>query len=263
MSQSSSTINLPPAYHSNTFLPFFPPYQDEIEYLLNHLGLDRHHNPSVPDDDHESYDEPDYFQHTPRIIFPRLRSPAHAIPRVHHPNLVNPWPLGFAMFDQWRTIWESDEIKLDPYLRYYRSGQHFIPVPWNHKSSFSGTPYRLTICNQKNLDGLPLLMHGMIVSFQDCNNHRFRYIIDHCAFADEQNAYLKVVCYDVQHIAYDALFCRPPFILVVPLNHCNPKIRIHPLLSHKSNHSSNICTPFWKKPWLFLTRFFYKKSVIM
>jgi hypothetical protein len=72
----------------------------------------------------------------------------------------------------------------------------------------------------------------MILSCQNWNTHRHKYIIDHCVYKDDLNAYLKVICYDERQNEYDSRFSRPPLIFAVPLAQCH--VREHP----------NIAKPF-------------------
>ena len=131
-------------------------------------------------------------------------SPGQEIPFFHAPQYADQWPIGFMQPEQWRRIWNGQQFELDPFLQYGRmeTGRE---TPWIHELVFKGVKYHLTIDHQK-LEGLPTFTEGMVVKCRQWNCNTQRYIIDHCAYKDDVNAYLKMICYDEYHNAYDIRF---------------------------------------------------------
>lgn len=175
--------------------------------------------------------EDSYDCTAPLPIFPVYKNRLHNIPKHHDPRFIDRWPLGFSDTN-WTQVWNGREHKIDQYLRQARSIYDGSMLPWTHEYDHKGAPYRLTINHHHPLDGLPMFTQGMIISFLDCNGRDNRYIIDHCTYQDDLNAYLKVICFDSDQSHFDTNSYRPPLILVVPLKFCNvrPHTTISPLL---------------------------------
>jgi len=188
------------------------------------LGVFTPH-PSRSADNIELYDSV-----APLPIFPVYKNRLLNTPRRHDPRLGDYWPLGFLEAD-WDQTWHGREHKIDLYLRQARSIYDGSMLPWTHEYEYKGAPYRLTIDHQRSLDGLPVLTHGMVISFLNCNSGNNRYIIDHCVHQDDLNAYLKVVCFSFDQSHFDIGSYRPPLILVAPLKHCKvrPHVNVTPL----------------------------------
>ncbi len=144
----------------------------------------------------------------------------HNISKHHEPRFADHWPLGFSEME-WTQVWNSREHKIDQYLRQAWSIYDGSMLPWTHEYEHKGAPYRLTISHQHPLDGLLLFTHGTVISFLGCNGRDNRYIIDHCTYQDDVNAYLKVVCFSADQSHFDTNSYRPPLILAALLNYCN------------------------------------------
>ncbi len=171
----------------------------------------------------------DYDTINPPAIFPSPL-PANEVFLHHKPQYADQWPIGFHRPGEWAHIWNGRPYEIDRHIRYGidNTGDE---VPWTHETEFKGASYRLAVDHRQTSANLPILTHGMIISFRNWNTETHKYIIDHCVYRDELNAYLKIVCYDNMQYAYDNRFTRPPLILAVPLAHSNA--REHPNLISK------------------------------
>ena len=164
----------------------------------------------------------------PHPIFPPvIANQVYSVTHNHAPKIADQCPIGFED-EEWTRVWNDQEYALDEYLENNRSWDNNELLSWKHEYIFKGARYRLSINSYKTFDDLPSFTHGKIISFGNCNNWNYKYIIDHCVEVDEFNAYLKVVCYDYCHDYYDICSDRPPLILVVPKTHCD--VRMHPNL---------------------------------
>ncbi len=159
----------------------------------------------------------------PQPVFPFKPNQLHYIPRIQEPHYADQWPIGFA--DDKDHVWNGRQYKIDNFLEYGRTIQDGTRMPWTPEYLFKGAAYRLTIDLRKSLIGLPIFMHGTIISVRNWNCHKYRYIVDHCVYEDKVTAYLKVICFDSCDFAHDIRSLRPPLILAVPLSHCN--VRSH------------------------------------
>jgi hypothetical protein len=161
----------------------------------------------------------------PPPIFPEPLRPAREIIARHSPQYADQWALGFEPSD-WPRIWNGQAIEIDRFLRYGRNLITGVETPWVHETDYRGVSFRLTIDHQRIHENMPVFVQGMILSCRDWNTHTHKYIIDHCIYKDDLNAYLKVVCYDESQNEYDSRFTRPPLIFAIPLVHCH--VREHP-----------------------------------
>jgi len=191
-------------------------------------------------DGRELDDEFEYDPTEPSLILPFIKNRAHGIPINHSPQYADHWPLGFTCHEEWMRTWYSRPCYIDQYLRQEELFRDGPLLPWIDEHAYKGAAYRLTIDPHKSLIGLPILTHGVVISVQNWNCCEYRYIVDHCIHKDKDNAYLKVVCFDSCSYVYDIRSYRPPFILVVPLSHCDSNIRIHPNIRTKSHNSATI-----------------------
>ena len=167
--------------------------------------------------------EVDNFEY-PSVI-PLDSNPNLELPDWHEPHYADQPPIGFDE-DEWPHIWNSHQYGIDRFLVYGSNLWGGYSTPWFQEYEFMGIRWRLLVDRGKAPDQIPYFTRGMVLLFQDCNNQNHRYIIDHCAYRDEANAYLKVICFD-QHRRFCASWSKyPPIILVVPIDRC--KVRMHP-----------------------------------
>ena len=190
----------------------------------------------------------DFYDPTePRPIFPTtsMRTRLYQVPSTHLPNYADHWTIGFPNPNEWERVWNGRQYNLDSLLLSSRSIRNGENMPWTYEHTFKGAMYRLTLDHQQMRDHMPFFTHGTIISVQNWNCQVFRYIVDHCVYTDEHNAYLKVICFEISNSAFDMCSLRPPIILVVPLRFS--KVRMHPNLDNRSNISfSYIKTKFIK-----------------
>jgi hypothetical protein len=176
----------------------------------------------------------------PHIIFPPIYlNRLQSIPNTHALHTIDHPPIGFD-YSQWTRVWNSQEYELDGYLQSVRSIHNGTLLPWIPEYAFSGAPYRITIKHYGRNEDLPTFKHGMMISFSKCNGLDYRYIIDHCLYTDDFNAYLKVICFDSCQYYYDNCSYRPPIILAIPKSYC--QVRMHPNLEI-SQVTPTISTP--------------------
>lgn len=166
-----------------------------------------------------------YDPTNPHPIFPFNINRAYHVPSSTKPHFADQLPLGFPD-DEWERVWNDREQPIDQYLREVQFLHDASIVPWTNEYDYNGVPYRLTIDHQRSFIGLPNFTHGTTISFRNSNGRNHRYIIDHCLYQDDLNAYLKVICFDSTQRRYDVCSYRPPLILVIPLSHCD--VRVHP-----------------------------------
>ena len=181
---------------------------------------------SIPTGTVEDELETEDDRHEPHLIFPMAIPHAYQIPFYHEPQYADHWPIGFLGTHRWTDVWHGQECNIEPYLHMHRNIKTGVLAPWTLETKFKGARWRLTISKNRDLSNMPNFREGMIISFRHCNNANFRYIIDHCVFEDELRAYLKVLCFRIDHHVCDIWTPRPPIILEIPIVHCN--VRDHP-----------------------------------
>jgi hypothetical protein len=142
-----------------------------------------------------------------------------------NPRYADRWPIGFDN-TQWPTIWAGKTLHLDKFLQEYRLAYRTTYITAIEERNYRGTPWRLRVDEVKASKGMPILRHGMIVSYLHSNTKHLRYIVDHCIFRDLTIAYLKVYCFNLDQDVCDSESTRPPFLLAVPIDYC--QVRDYP-----------------------------------
>ena len=165
----------------------------------------------------------DEFDHTSNV--PHSVSTASETPDWHEHQYSDFWPCGFHI-NEWFRIWTGEEHNIDPFLVYGINLCKGNLTPWFHEYEFKGIRWRLMIDHRLPRDDMPTFVEGMILNFQDCTNWSYRYIVDHCAYQDDVNAYLKIICYTHDRRACESWSQYPPILLAVPLYLSN--VRMHP-----------------------------------
>lgn len=152
-----------------------------------------------------------------------------------NPRYADRWPIGFDKTHKWPHVWTGQTLPLDKFIQEFRLPYRRTYVTAIEERNYLGTPWRLRIDEVKASSGMPILRHGMTVSYHNSNTRHLRYIIDHCIFRDTTVAYLKVYCFNLDQDICDSESTRPPFLLTIPIQYC--QVRDYPNDSH-SYHPS-------------------------
>ena len=143
------------------------------------------------------------------------------------PRYADRWPIGFDTTREWPTVWAGKTLSLNTFLQEIRLAHRATNVFVTREQHYRGTPWRLRIDEVKATKGkMPILRHGMTISYLHSNTKHLRYIIDHCAYRDKTVAYLKVYCFNLDQDVCDSESTRPPFLLVAPIDYC--QVRDYP-----------------------------------
>jgi hypothetical protein len=151
---------------------------------------------------------------------------------------ADPWPVGFTR-EEWTYVWDSEPLRIEQFLR---RTSHADPLrsPVTKEDQFKGVPWRITIEPQEKGIVIPMFTHGRVVTYRNCNRMHRRYIIDHCAYQEEDTAYLRVICFASRQKVFSAQSLYPPFILAIPRRLCDA--RMHPDFDITSLIESNTST---------------------
>jgi len=160
---------------------------------------------------------------------------------VNHldPRYADQWPVGFDKILEWPSVWKGKTLHIDKFLEEVR---HPCPTSYTtaiQESNYRGTPWRLHIDGLKASRGMPILRHGMVISYRGSNTAHLRYIIDHCIYQDKTIAYLKVFCFNLDQDVCEPDSTRPLFLLTVPIEYC--AVRGHPNLLDSMIPTSSSC----------------------
>jgi hypothetical protein len=174
-------------------------------------------------------------------IFPSNTNPIRTFstPLTQSVQQADHWPIGFHDTIDWARIWNGPQHRLDRFLRYAHTADD-SRIPWTYENTFKGAWFRITIDHRKSLTDLPNLMHGDVISIQNWNCDQSRYIVDHCVYHDDMNAYLKVYAFTPQSQIYDISSLRPPLVLALPLDYCST--RVHPNCTNINNQTNFLTT---------------------
>ena len=175
------------------------------------------------DRDDNDKDTVSTFEFGPPPIFP-LTALYHTreLPNDRcNPRYADRWPVGFEK-EEWPSIWAGQTLPIDRLLQEYRLPYRTSYVTTIAEHNYRGTPWRLRIDEVKASKGsMPILRHGMILSYNHSNTDCVRYIIDHCIFRDTTVAYLKVYCFNIDQDVCEPDSTRPPFLLTIPIQYCD------------------------------------------
>jgi hypothetical protein len=157
--------------------------------------------------------------------FPPMQKHYCRAPSISHGLFTaDPWPIGFNEHE-WKIVQFTEVVKIDPLLRRFDYA-HPLQQLAELEEQFKGATYRLTLNPNKSVTVTPCFIHGMTISYLNCNLRSQRYIIDHCAYHDETTAYLRVLCFTGRRKTCGIQSEFPPFILAIPKELC--QVRIHP-----------------------------------
>jgi hypothetical protein len=166
----------------------------------------------------------------------------------HDPRYADRWPVGFDKTSDWLVIWKGQTLQIDKYLQEVRLPHRRTYVTAIEERNYRGTPWRLHIDHIKAARSqLPILRHGMTISYCNSNTKHLRYVIDHCVYQDQVNTYVKVFCFNLNQDVCEKDSNRPPFLLVVPSEYCQVRTYYsndpRPSLSHIETPNASFFPP--------------------
>ena len=240
-----SLISFAKYLHNNPLLlPSASSSSSDISETAFDSGNEAHETPSPAC-------EPDNLEYS--SVVPSNSKKSLELPDWHEPRYADHPPIGFDEAE-WPRVWSGHQREMDQFLVYGLNLWGGYPTPWFQEYEFMGVQWRLLVDHHLAHDRIPIFTQGMVLLFQNCNNQKYRYIIDHCAHRDETKAYLKVICFNSKRQFCASWSLYPPIILVVPINRCN--VRMHPNVFTSSPEiqvrhtglSHILCSFKWQEP---------------